>query len=514
MTTPDPTAVQANAFSIAYRLLGDRPAAQAAVGIAIERTHLHGDLEQPDWLCRLAEATVAASVGPASGAVHGDAGREGDQEGIRAALRRRLSSASTDQRVAASLHHLAGYPLDAVAGFMGRPVEEVATLASTIAPPPGVDYRSLGDPRLIGTSGGSSTRHRRPLPITTILTTVVVIAVVFAASRCVGPRPRLGPESEQVPVQVGPSIAAVASEGCSGPPQPPGTFSTTAAVPSGPAASFRLGVPVAAVPSPSVTITGDTASGDTATGDTASGDTASGSVASGTPVVPRPLVLAISDVDVDVDAFLDSSQLETLGLEAGSIVATFSPPADRAGTTTSVEDAGAVLAETLRRSCIDTTRVTVTGLGTGAQTATALACSRPTVVASVAAVGGASMPPPCDLSPAVSLLLLSNADDQVFPPTGGRTPGAGAGPDSSTGGQVGAPLPADPAGQVAETWGRAVGAAAPQRSTAPDSTVIQVATAPSGVEVQWVTAPSGGHAWTPTTTEAVLAFAATHARGS
>lgn len=503
MSTPDPTAVQANAFAIAYRLLGDRPAAQAAVGIAVERTRSAGDLERPDWLSRLAESVVTASVGAASGAVRGDAGRETDQDGLRDALRRRLASATADQRVAASLHHLAGYPIDAVAGFMGRPVDEVAALAATIAPPPGVDYRSLGDPRLIGPTAAPA-RHRR-FPVTTAVTAVVLLAIVVGASRCVGPRPTLGAAPQAIPVKVGPTIAPATSEGCTGTEQPSGVFAATVEVGTGSAASYRLAVPRPGIPAPGATATTDGSATTTA---------AQGQPAAGTTALTRPLVLAVSDVDSGVDAFLEQSEIESRGLEDGYIVATFAPAPDRAGTTASVEDTGAVLTEILRRSCIDTNRVTVTGLGTGAQTASALACARPSAVTSAAAVGGVSMPPNCTLSPAVSLLMLWNADDLVFPPSGGTTARTGSPDDAGGVGLPAAPLPADAAGRVALDWSRSIGAGEPQRSTGGDSSVTETATAPSGAQVLAVTAASGGHTWTPETTNDVLAFATEHARAS
>ena len=484
MPAPDESAVHANAYAIAYRLLGDRPAAQAAVGIAVERVRAAGALERPDWLAHVAAATVSQAVGVASVATTPSA--DPAHDGLRAAMRRRLASASDDERVAASLHHLAGYPVDQVAALMGRPVDEVARLTRALAPPPGVSNRDLGDPELVGASTSAASQRRRTVSISTVVTALVVLALVFGVSRCVGPRPTLGPEPERVPVQVGPDVPSRPTDGCSSPPATPGTFAATAGSADGDV-PFRLAVPVPAAPLPTPAPPSSTTPG-------------------GTANPPRPLVLAVTDTGQPVDAFAATTGLERDALEAGYLVATISP--GEPGTTDAVDQASAVLRAILRDRCVDAARVSVAGLGSGGQTATALACAAAEVVTVAAPVGGATLPADCDLAPAVSLQVLWSADDQVLPPAGGY------GPQAVPPSQAAPPLPPTPAGEITATWARLVGAGQPARSTSPDGTAIEDATSPDGVGVRSVITPTGGHSWTPGTTDAVLAFAQSHARSS
>lgn len=489
MPLPDPAAVDANAYAIAYRLLGDRPAARAAVGIAVERLRATGGLERPDWLCQVASATVSESVGvAASGATATSAPSD---DALRAALRRRLASASDDERVAASLHHLAGYPVEQVAAFMGRPTGEVERLTGALAPPPGISYRELGDPELVGAAAPAPTGRRLRVSASTLVTVLVIVGLVVGASRCVGPRPTLGPAPTDVPVEIGPDVAAEPSTGCALPPPTTGTFATTADSSPAPVA-YRLAVPP---PSAPTFASGTIGSGPSST---------STAPTAGTTAVPRALLVAVADTGVAAETFATTSGLESAALDAGYVVATVAPSA--AGTTTAVDEVGAVLRAVQQTVCIDTARVTVTGLGSGGQTATAVACADARAVTVAAAVGGASMTADCELTPAVSLLMLWSADDQVLPPSGGYGPQVV--PPSS----VAAPLPPSPAGQVSEEWARQIGAPEPTRTTLADGAAEETAVAPSGATVRWVTAPSGGHSWSPAATTAVLAFSAEHGR--
>lgn len=472
MPRPDPSAVSANAYSIAYRLLGDRSAAHAAVGIAVERVERAGGIDRPEWLALVAGATVAEAVGVA--AVGADPAVDGSSDGsLRGALRRRLASASDDERVAGALHHLAGYPVDAVAAFMQRDASDVVRLAGAIAPPPGVSYRDLGDPELVQRGAVAPSAPRRRVSASTVVSVVVIVGLVLGASRCVGARPSLGPALPTVPVSVGPAEPARPSKGCSAP-QTGGVMTGVADAESGPV-TYRLAVPDGAA------------------------------TPQGTSSTPRPLLLVVADAGQSVEA-ASATDLEPRALAQGQLVVTVAPT--DAGTVAALDGAGAVLDAALGATCVDLSRVTATGLGTGGQVATALGCTRSDVVGVVVAVGGGSLPDGCEISPAASLLLLWAADDVVFPPTGGYGPQAP--PLSSTA----APLPPTPAGQIAEDWARQIDAGAPQRTAAPDGTSTEDAVASSGAAVRWVAAPTGGHAWGPAITDAVLSFAAEHARSS
>lgn len=493
MPSADLDTARANAYAIAYRLLGDRPAAHAVVEVAVERTRAAGDLDRPDWICSIAAETVAEAVGPlggalpdgpvADGALPASGAARTDDEALRAALRRRLASASTDERVAAALHHLAGYPLEFVAASMNRAVEDVTRLVGIIAPPPGVTYQTLGDPELIGHATPTPSAAPRAAPswasLSTILSVVVVLAVVFGASRCVGERPTLGPRPERVGVAVGPGVAARPSSGCGLAEQSPGIFEATPS--GGPATTtFRLAVPAPTAPASSPQEPSGTA--------------------------PRALLVAVADAGSSPAEFAEASGLERAALDAGFIVATVPSPGSGAGAeppASGADVATAVIQQVMANRCVDGSRVTVTGLGAGGQVAALAACAQPNLIAVSAPVAGASMTQDCGLSPAVSLLLQWNADDQVMPPTGGLGAGAPAG---------GSAAPAMPAGRVSRDWAKAIGAGRLERTVEPDGTAIEQATAPDGAAVRSVTSPSGGHAWSPANTSAVLGFAAAHAR--
>jgi hypothetical protein len=191
------TALETNAYAISYRLLGDRPAARAVAGIAAERLRQVGGTSRPDWLYLLVGFTLDQTVEPGVLAV----GPNDDDPytGLRTALRRRLERAAPDERVAGSLLHLAGYPLDFVATVVHRTPSTTAGLAGILAPPPGVDYRDLGDPELTRRPPPrreGRPRRRRP-HWTTLAAVAGVVAVLLAATQITGPRPTLGPPFEE-----------------------------------------------------------------------------------------------------------------------------------------------------------------------------------------------------------------------------------------------------------------------------------------------------------------------------
>ncbi len=199
--------LEANAYAIAYRLLGDRPAARAVAGIAAQQVRLEGGLQRPDWLVLLVEHTVRQAVGPVSLGV-GTAPEPDDEpaddderarRSLRAALRRRLERATPEERVAGALVHLAGYPVDFVAEAVGQDPARTAELAGVIAPPPGVRYRDLGDPELTGTDATPPRRRRatRRPHWTTLAVLAVVVALVVVATQVTGPRPSFGPPLDE-----------------------------------------------------------------------------------------------------------------------------------------------------------------------------------------------------------------------------------------------------------------------------------------------------------------------------
>jgi hypothetical protein len=193
---PADSALETNAYAISFRLLGDRPAARAVAGIAAERLRQVGGMTRPDWMYLLVEFTLDQTVEPGVMAVQ--AHPDDPYSGLRTALRRRLERAAPDERVAGSLIHLAGYSVDWVATVVNRSSEQTVQLAGILAPPPGVDYRDLGDPELTRRPAPTraDTTRRRP-HWTTLAAVAVVIAVILAATQITGPRPTLGPPLDE-----------------------------------------------------------------------------------------------------------------------------------------------------------------------------------------------------------------------------------------------------------------------------------------------------------------------------
>ena len=187
---PDDPTLEANSYAVAFRLLGDRPAARAVSGIATQRLRQTREPLPENWLALLTAYTVDQTVGAAALGV-----REVDSDphaGMRAALRRRLERATPEERVAASLIQLAGYPPDFVGHLLHTTPEHARSLAGVIAPPPGVAYRDLGDPEILGGAIATPTRRRRPRPHwTTLLAVMAILAAVLYATQVTGPRPTL-----------------------------------------------------------------------------------------------------------------------------------------------------------------------------------------------------------------------------------------------------------------------------------------------------------------------------------
>jgi hypothetical protein len=151
---------------------------------------------RPDWLYLLVEYTLEQTVGP--GAMSAHENPDDPFAGLRTALRRRLERATSDERVAGSLLQLAGYPADFVAGVVHTDPASAAALAQVVAPPPGVEYRDLGDPELTrrDVTPLKGRRRRRP-HWTTIAAITAVVTAILAATQITGPRPTLGPEVEE-----------------------------------------------------------------------------------------------------------------------------------------------------------------------------------------------------------------------------------------------------------------------------------------------------------------------------
>ena len=505
-TEPPSEALEANAYAISYRLLGDRPAARAAALVAVERVRARGELTGPRWLADLAAETVTQSVGPITHARRAPSGPSAEpvdgEEGLRVALRRRLESTSRDEQTAAALHHLAGYPIDDVAAAMGRSPDDVARLTGALARPPGVSYRLLGDPELLGPAPPRPSRRlhgwRPALHWTTVVVTVAVVALVVAAGMSVGARPTLGPvEPGRSAVRIGPSVPVQRSQGCSVPAQPFGTFRGTVRD-NAVTRSYRL-----AVPAPSAPRTGP--------------PDAAGNQAEARP--PRGLIVALPDYGQSAEQFAAASDLERMALARGYLVATVDPIAPRRELNVTQDPARpddtlhtlAVVEDVLSRACIDRRRVNLVGAGPGAQLAGALACIRPDRFATASSVGGGFLPRPCRLDPPVSYLQVWNADDDVLAVAGGYGPGLARVAEPSGGSRP----PADPAAVVFDNWANLLGTGAPATATEPNGSVsIDRTGGVGGSAARSVTNLSGGATWPSGASAQILDFARAHARAT
>lgn len=194
MTDP----LESNSYAVAYRLLGSQAAAWAVASTAAQRVRSRFGADQEAdisnapvevWLPMLIDFTIDQSV-RIDGNAHGDTSHD-EFLGLREAMRRRLVRASRQERVVSALVHLCGYPESTVASMLKMSPDAVRTASIILDPPPGIDYRKLGDPDLIGQSRDlSNVRVQMPLPSTVLVAAILLIVILFA-TRCTGPRPTL-----------------------------------------------------------------------------------------------------------------------------------------------------------------------------------------------------------------------------------------------------------------------------------------------------------------------------------
>lgn len=562
--------MRANAYAISFRLLG-RPGPAGAVADAVAREVARtGGVATPDWLGFLAADAVARSLEVATQAeASGVAGAvdDGPRSADRAALRKRLHRATGEQRAAAALVHLAGYPPDVVADHLDVPVDRVVTLAAVIAPPHGISYRDLGDPSL--RRGAARPAASDP---GTLTTDTGAVPVVQAAPRDPAARAATGEDGAAAapagsgPVeplaQRGPLLAApVSRRGRRARTRHTGRWASilgaavvVAALVLGaslavgerptlgerapgvagaavgadvvplPAAGCAAG-PDGAVPSTEPAAGGvEVRSVATVDGDRPyrlwtppAGPDGDGNDPSGDGPAPRPLVIAVPGFGQDAEAFVAATGLED-ALGADALVATVDPlPPERevnaAQDTTRPDDllyALAVYDDVASSRCVDLNRTSVVGYGPGGQLATLLACTRPEYFAAVVAVHGTAVPEPCPLDPHVSLLGVWTADDAVLPLGGGL--GADLPSVAADPGPLRLPPPA--AEDALRRWGELLGATATEQTSEADGTAVTALRAPGGAEVVSLVRPTGGHGWPEGLAERIGRFLAEHARAT
>lgn len=249
--------------------------------------------------------------------------------------------------------------------------------------------------------GGPSPDHRRRtrrrmgvVGIVVVCLALAVIGAVALSGRADEPDPTAGDTG------LGPSsttVAVDASDGCGVDPEARPRGVQTIEVPHrGLDRSYRLAAPDVTPEEPDVPLGG--------------------------------LLVDLTDVDVEVDDHVATTGVDELAVNDGWTVVSPAPLAGSApqwnvaGDLEDPDDIGFVSAsitDVAARSCIDTARIVVVGLGAGAHLAAEVVCAEPGRYAGLVMVAGASRPDDCPPTvTSVSAVLLT--DDTVFPLDGGR----------------------------------------------------------------------------------------------
>ena len=192
MSAPaDHEAIEPNAYAIAFRLIGDAPRSRSVAVATADFVSSIGGIDNPYWLAETAAEAVRLSLiePPADG---------GDVQ-LRVAVRRRLAAATPEEVAAASLHHLAGYPIADVAAALRLDPAVAAQRALLLSPPAGIlvpaSRRPEADrrrwpPSDRDTATEQRSRRRRLLRNAAVLLVVLALATMGAALS-VGDRPTL-----------------------------------------------------------------------------------------------------------------------------------------------------------------------------------------------------------------------------------------------------------------------------------------------------------------------------------
>lgn len=240
---PERDVVEANAYAIAYRLLGNRVDALKVASNVSDATsalvdhhstvnwsdawsrdstpqrHLDvadsepsagpfndqrttfGRAESPiAWLGFVAERAVTLSLNrpvhivPSVGSNHDESAVQ-QVASLRSAVRRRLENSTAEEQVAGALVHLAGYPIEFVARAMQVSQEQLVAWSNTLTPPPNMSYRLLGDPEM--THEDVTLGHETPWwkrHMFTLLIVLLVLVLGFWITRLSGERPTFGDE--------------------------------------------------------------------------------------------------------------------------------------------------------------------------------------------------------------------------------------------------------------------------------------------------------------------------------
>jgi pimeloyl-ACP methyl ester carboxylesterase len=150
---------------------------------------------------------------------------------------------------------------------------------------------------------------------------------------------------------------------------------------------------------------------------TSGGQTRGGRLIAGPPAspdTPRILVVDLPDRGEQIDDHAAATNLDAIAATQHLVVATLTAQdgpgewnsdhvADRSDDLRFVDD---VIDQEASTACIDLDRVVIAGRGTGAQMATAYACTRPARVGALVVVAQPSLPAGCAVSPPVTTLMI------------------------------------------------------------------------------------------------------------
>lgn len=243
---PERDVAQANAYAVAYRLIGNRVDALAVAdrvadevqtiatsGVPVDwHTLWSGDLPADTQHFsdthdsnRFGSESHARTFGGSSSPIawltvvalrsveyglnqpiqsHATLDSSSDSESaqhvmsLRSAVRRRLENSTAEERIAGALVHLSGYPVEFAARAMNVSQDQLLEWSNVLAPPPNMSYRQLGDPDKTHEDQFFDARQpwwRRHM--FTIAVAIVVLIAAFWMTRLSGERPSFGPELDQ-----------------------------------------------------------------------------------------------------------------------------------------------------------------------------------------------------------------------------------------------------------------------------------------------------------------------------
>lgn len=175
----------------------------------------------------------------------------------------------------------------------------------------------------------------------------------------------------------------------------------------------------------------------------------------------------------------------------------------------------AIVEQLDKRLCIDPARISITGMGNGAQMAGAFVCQASDLVSAVVMVAGSATTQPCRVSERLAVLITVFDDDTVLPPTGGFGPGLQAALGPAQGVLAGG-LPDPPSAEASvAAWAQAAGCGVepdPPIAASPGAQQTAYTSCTDQSTVALIRTPET-RAWTQSIASAAWAFVSSHPRG-